>query len=43
MSTADADRAAAAQEFPDKVGFVPDNPYLASFAPYIPSGVRLRE
>jgi putative OPT family oligopeptide transporter len=47
MSTGsvDAERAAAlaAQEFPDKVGFVPDNPYLAAYRPFIPSGVRLRE
>src|SRR2546425_4489644 len=35
--------AAAAQEFPDRVGFKPDNPYLESFWPYIPPGVRLRE
>src|SRR5689334_15080921 len=32
-----------ANEYPDKVGFKPDNPYLATFRPYIPSGVRLRE
>ena len=35
--------AAAAQEFPDRVGFKPDNPYLENFRPYIPAGVRLRE
>src|SRR5436309_12910726 len=35
--------AAAAQEFPDRVGFKPDNPYLESFRPYIPAGARLRE
>lgn len=35
--------AAAAVEFPDRVGFKPDNPYLESFRPYIPPGVRLRE
>src|SRR6266480_4024670 len=35
--------AAAAQEFPDRVGFKPDNPYLESFRPYIPAGLRLRE
>src|SRR6266699_2449590 len=35
--------AAAAQEFPDRVGFKPDNPYLESFRPYVPPGVRLRE
>src|SRR5918912_1142821 len=30
-------------EYPDIVGAKPDNPYLASFRPYIPAGVRLRE
>ena len=30
-------------EYPDRIGFVPDNPYLATFKPYIPAGVRLRE
>jgi putative OPT family oligopeptide transporter len=35
--------AAAAIEYPDRVGFKPDNPYLASFRPYIPANVRLRE
>src|SRR5215471_3388948 len=38
-----ANEAAAAQEFPDRVGFQPDNPYLASFKPYIPASVHLRE
>lgn len=32
-----------ANEYPDKVGFKPDNPFLAAFRPYIPAGVRLRE
>ncbi len=32
-----------ANEFPDRIGFKPDNPYLATFRPYIPAGVRLRE
>ena len=32
-----------ANEYPDRVGFKPDNPYLAAFRPYIPAGVRLRE
>ena len=32
-----------ANEYPDKVGFKPDNPFLATFRPYIPAGVRLRE
>src|SRR2546430_12092756 len=35
--------AATAQEFPDRVGFKPDNPYLENFRPYIPAGMRLRE
>src|SRR5256714_14291332 len=35
--------AAAAQEFPDRVGFKPDNPFLANFRPYIPASVKLRE
>src|SRR6266446_7375561 len=35
--------AAAAQEFPDRVGFKPDNPYLENFRPYIPASVDLRE
>ncbi len=30
-------------EYPDRVGFKPDNPYLASFKSYIPDSVRLRE
>src|SRR5881628_3305321 len=38
-----ANEAAAAQEFPDRVGFKPDNPFLAAFRPYIPAGVQLRE
>ena len=32
-----------ANEYPDRVGFKPDNPYLTTFRPYIPAGVRLRE
>ena len=32
-----------ANEYPDRVGFKPDNPYLAVFRPYIPAGVRIRE
>src|SRR5690348_16994227 len=32
-----------ANEYPDRVGFKPDNLYLAPFRPYIPAGVRLRE
>src|SRR6267378_4005279 len=35
--------AAAAQEFPDRVGFKPDNPFLANFRPYIPASAHLRE
>src|SRR5258708_12687801 len=42
-SSIDPVEAAAAAEFPDRVGFKPDNPYLESFRPYIPPGVRLRE
>ena len=38
-----ANEAAAAQEFPDRVGFKPDNPYLKNFRPYIPAHVQLRE
>src|SRR5882724_9919577 len=30
-------------EYPDRVGFKPDNPYLENFQPYIPAGVTLRE
>src|SRR5467141_4535165 len=32
-----------ANEFPDRIGFKPDNPYLETFRPYIPAGVRMRE
>src|SRR5918999_4172291 len=32
-----------ANEYPDRVGFKPDNPFLAAFRPYIPAGVKLRE
>src|SRR5436309_6907188 len=35
--------AAAAQEFPDRIGFKPDNPFLAKFRPYIPASAHLRE
>src|SRR3989475_10691015 len=35
--------AAAAQEYPDRIGFKPDNPFLAAFRPYIPSAASLRE
>jgi putative OPT family oligopeptide transporter len=38
-----ANEAAAAQEFPDRVGFKPDNPFLTNFRPYIPASIRLRE
>src|SRR5437870_12564943 len=37
------EEAARAIEYPDKVGFKPDNPFLANFRPYIPAGTRLRE
>src|ERR1043165_3126148 len=45
MATVDAERAAAAaaQEYPDRTGWTPDNPYLASFRPFIPSAAHLRE
>src|SRR5689334_7323137 len=32
-----------ANEYPDRVGYKPDNPYLAAYRPYIPSSVHLRE
>jgi putative OPT family oligopeptide transporter len=32
-----------AQEFPDRIGFEPDNPYLTNFRPYIPASANLRE
>src|SRR5256885_14738792 len=35
--------AAAAQEYPDRIGFQPDNPYLTNFRPYIPAEAHLRE
>ena len=38
-----ANEAAAAQEFPDRVGFEAENPYLRNFRPYIPAHVRMRE
>src|ERR1051325_8506188 len=43
--TVDPERAAAAaaQEYPDRTGWAADNPYLATFRPYIPSAVSLRE
>ncbi|HKG15648.1 MAG TPA: OPT/YSL family transporter, partial [Pyrinomonadaceae bacterium] len=47
MSTGEVDSeraaAAAAQEYPDRTGWTPDNPYLAAYRPYIPSSVHLRE
>jgi putative OPT family oligopeptide transporter len=45
MATVDAERAAAAaaQEYPDRTGWTPDNPYLAAYRPFIPSAARLRE
>jgi putative OPT family oligopeptide transporter len=30
-------------EYPDRIGFVPDNPYLADFKPFIPAEVTLPE
>src|SRR5205807_418063 len=38
-----SEEAARAIEYPDKVSFKPDNPFLANFRPYIPAGVHLRE
>src|SRR3989454_5362802 len=35
--------AAAAQEYPDRIGFKPGHPFLAAFRPYIPPGASLRE
>src|SRR6266478_5851697 len=35
--------AAAAVEYPDRVGFKPDNPYLENFRPYIPASAHLPE
>jgi putative OPT family oligopeptide transporter len=35
--------AAKGIEYPDRVGFHPDNPYLENFRSYIPPGIRLRE
>ncbi|MEP6741032.1 MAG: oligopeptide transporter, OPT family [bacterium] len=32
-----------ANEYPDRIGFKPDNPYLKTFRPYIPPNVTLRE
>ncbi len=40
---ADAPSTGAAKDFPDIVGAKPANPFLASFRPYIPPGVRLPE
>lgn len=38
-----ASESVPANEYPDRVGYKPDNPYLATFRPYIPAGVKLRE
>ena len=46
MSTETADvskSVAVTNEYPDIVGAKPENPYLASFRPYIPASVKLRE
>jgi putative OPT family oligopeptide transporter len=43
MATVDAERAAEAQEYPDRTGWKPDNPYLTVFRPFIPSSAHLRE
>src|SRR5215510_11978263 len=41
--TVDSRKAGAAVEYPDRVGFKSDNPYLATFRPYIPAQAKLRE
>lgn len=38
-----ASESVPANEYPDRVDFKPDNPYLATFRPYIPAGAKLRE
>ena len=45
MSTesADAGDVARAQGFPDRTGWKPDNPYLATFRPFIPAHVMVDE
>lgn len=45
MSTDGADAAdvARAQGFPDRTGWKPDNPYLATFRPFIPAHVMIDE
>ncbi len=45
MSTESVDsaEAARAQGFPDRTGWKPDNPYLATFRPFIPPGVIIPE
>jgi putative OPT family oligopeptide transporter len=40
MST---EQAEAVQEFPDRVGWQPDNPYLTTFRPFIPAHVGIAE
>ncbi|HET6893067.1 MAG TPA: oligopeptide transporter, OPT family [Pyrinomonadaceae bacterium] len=45
MSTesADASEVARAQGFPDRTGWKPDNPYLATFRPFLPAQVMIDE
>ncbi len=45
MSTerVDSAEAARAQEFPDRTGWAPDNPYLKSYRPFIPPNVTIDE
>ena len=45
MSTGSVDsaEAARAQAFPDRTGWKPDNPYLATFRPFIPANVVVSE
>jgi putative OPT family oligopeptide transporter len=39
----DSAEAARAQEFPDRTGWKPDNPYLTNFRPFIPPSVGIDE
>src|SRR5918995_77683 len=38
-----ASESVPANEYPDRVGWVPENPHLAIFRPFIAAGVKLRE
>jgi putative OPT family oligopeptide transporter len=41
--TVDTEPTTVAPEQPDRIGWAPDNPYLAAYRPFIPSSVHLRE